>query len=385
MTEAAAALTAAGIQAAATGGSIAVSGKMNKKAVREQRRNREWATKEREAQNAWNLEQWNRTNEYNSPAAQMQRLKDAGISPSAFLNNGSASMVAASTPDGSADPGVTTPQMWNPSSDVGNLISQIGQGYIQFQQLENDKKRVENETRSSKADADYKYGLLKTEDLLRENKFMLGGAQFELTKEQVGKTKDERRLLAENITKTQHEIEQIDQYREYLGAQTSLASWERYAREKKLPLELKEAGARMCLMRTQAADIKQSFGHRMNLLKKQGTLLESQNYGQYLSNQEEYSYFKSGNWKRDMNNRSDILEEQKLQTRGGTYSKFGYSVIRGSNIVTNFLQPFVQAWSGYTNYLGAKKMQFQMMPKSSPNPQGPGFDTSQPNGVGQYY
>ena len=32
-------------------------------------------------QNAWNLEQWERNNAYNSPAAQMQRLKAAGINP----------------------------------------------------------------------------------------------------------------------------------------------------------------------------------------------------------------------------------------------------------------------------------------------------------------
>lgn len=32
-------------------------------------------------QNAWNLEQWERNNAYNSPAAQMQRLKAAGLNP----------------------------------------------------------------------------------------------------------------------------------------------------------------------------------------------------------------------------------------------------------------------------------------------------------------
>lgn len=32
-------------------------------------------------QNAWNLEQWNRNNEYNSPAAQLQRMKAAGLNP----------------------------------------------------------------------------------------------------------------------------------------------------------------------------------------------------------------------------------------------------------------------------------------------------------------
>ena len=32
-------------------------------------------------QNAWNLQQWNRENEYNHPAMQMARLKQAGLNP----------------------------------------------------------------------------------------------------------------------------------------------------------------------------------------------------------------------------------------------------------------------------------------------------------------
>ena len=32
-------------------------------------------------QNQWNLDQWNRENEYNTPAAQRQRMLDAGINP----------------------------------------------------------------------------------------------------------------------------------------------------------------------------------------------------------------------------------------------------------------------------------------------------------------
>ena len=32
-------------------------------------------------QNQWNLDQWNRENEYNSPAAQKQRMIDAGLNP----------------------------------------------------------------------------------------------------------------------------------------------------------------------------------------------------------------------------------------------------------------------------------------------------------------
>ena len=32
-------------------------------------------------QNQWNLDQWNRENQYNSPAAQKQRMIDAGLNP----------------------------------------------------------------------------------------------------------------------------------------------------------------------------------------------------------------------------------------------------------------------------------------------------------------
>lgn len=40
-----------------------------------------------EQQNKWNIEQWNRENEYNSPAAQMKRFVAAGLNPNALLGN----------------------------------------------------------------------------------------------------------------------------------------------------------------------------------------------------------------------------------------------------------------------------------------------------------
>lgn len=54
-------------------------------------------------QNAWNLEQWERNNAYNSPAAQMQRLKAAGINPDIMYgqNAGGASGNSASPAQGS--------------------------------------------------------------------------------------------------------------------------------------------------------------------------------------------------------------------------------------------------------------------------------------------
>lgn len=58
--------------------------------AREAAKNREFQTSERESQNVWNLEQWNRENEYNSASAQRKRLQEAGLNPYLMMNGGSA-------------------------------------------------------------------------------------------------------------------------------------------------------------------------------------------------------------------------------------------------------------------------------------------------------
>lgn len=46
-------------------------------------------------QNKWNLEQWNRNNVYNSPAAQMQRFKAAGLNPDLMYQQGTPGISSA--------------------------------------------------------------------------------------------------------------------------------------------------------------------------------------------------------------------------------------------------------------------------------------------------
>ena len=46
-------------------------------------------------QNKWNLEQWNRNNAYNSPAAQMQRFKAAGLNPDLMYQQGTPGISSA--------------------------------------------------------------------------------------------------------------------------------------------------------------------------------------------------------------------------------------------------------------------------------------------------
>lgn len=94
------ALIGAGASAVAGAGSAIASGKMNKRAVKynkwalqEQQRfnaeqaqlGRDWQEQMIAQQNDYNLAQWNRENEYNSPAAQRARLEGAGLNAALMM------------------------------------------------------------------------------------------------------------------------------------------------------------------------------------------------------------------------------------------------------------------------------------------------------------
>lgn len=65
--------------------------------------NRDWQNEQRILQNEWNLDMWNRNNEYNSLSSQVQRALDAGVNPNLVFGNGAgiASSPAQGAPVGS--------------------------------------------------------------------------------------------------------------------------------------------------------------------------------------------------------------------------------------------------------------------------------------------
>lgn len=80
-------------------------------------------------QNEWNLQQWNRQNEYNSPSAQKQRYIDAGINPYFALGNissGNAEGTLSSADLANQQP-VTSPLQGQSGVIFGNALSQAAQ------------------------------------------------------------------------------------------------------------------------------------------------------------------------------------------------------------------------------------------------------------------
>lgn len=101
--------------------------------AREAAKNREFQTSEREAQNAWNLEQWNRENEYNSASAQRKRLQEAGLNPYLMMDGGSAgsaSPVSVSGQSPGSQASAAHPvSMKSPQFDYSTVIDAINSFY----------------------------------------------------------------------------------------------------------------------------------------------------------------------------------------------------------------------------------------------------------------
>lgn len=80
-------------------------------------------------QNEWNLQQWNRQNDYNSPIAQMQRYRDAGINPffaASNISGGNAEGTLSSAELANQQP-VTSPLQGQSGQMLGSAISQATQ------------------------------------------------------------------------------------------------------------------------------------------------------------------------------------------------------------------------------------------------------------------
>lgn len=108
----------AGLSAGAAGASAVSSGKMNRRAVKyskwalqqqqafnaqQAQLGRDWSEEMMGQQNEWNLQQWQRENEYNTPAAQRARLEAAGLN-AALMMQGQGSIGMAGSGQSAVSP-----------------------------------------------------------------------------------------------------------------------------------------------------------------------------------------------------------------------------------------------------------------------------------------
>lgn len=91
-----------------------------------------------------NLEQWNRENAYNHPAAQMSRLQEAGLNPNLVYGSGSAVQTSAKSPQ-LAYPEMKTPHLEFNLPNVFNSILDMKMKAMQIEEIQSvrDKNNAE--------------------------------------------------------------------------------------------------------------------------------------------------------------------------------------------------------------------------------------------------
>lgn len=112
----------------------------------------QWSENMMDKQNQWNLEQWNRENEYESYANDLQRWKDAGLNPLFYSGSGGdASSMTSASPLGYERASVQ-----NPLAGVGQAVSNSAIVAADIKSKEYDNKLKEQSIDNMRTDQIYK-------------------------------------------------------------------------------------------------------------------------------------------------------------------------------------------------------------------------------------
>lgn len=242
--DAAAATAASAIIGAGT--SAAAQSSMNKKTrefnKEEAEKQRQWSEQMYNAQNAWNYEMWLKTNEYNSPEAQVKRLRDAGLNPIYYgLDGSSANGIQAAQPlsyerakaDDQPNP---FEGLSRAAIDSGNMLLQgkLAEKDMELKNAQIDKLKEDAE--GVKLDNEWKDKTMQARVESEELANSLTKKNIAAIDEEINKKKQEVKKL---VAETENEVER----KGYIMAQTALANAQAKQIVELLPYEknLKEA------------------------------------------------------------------------------------------------------------------------------------------------
>ena len=117
----------------------------------ENQKNRDYNLQLAKMQNEWNLQQWERENEYNNPLNQMARLKAAGLNPNLVYGNGAGQSTAAPSPSltSGAPSSPVDMSLMAQRPTIGQIMSQG----LQNRLIEAQIKSVESDARKKNSEA----------------------------------------------------------------------------------------------------------------------------------------------------------------------------------------------------------------------------------------
>jgi len=215
----------------------------------ENQKNRDWNLNLARMQNNWNIEQWNRENAYNSPAAQMARYKAAGLNPD--LVYGQQNLSAAS-PEMTAGEGSQPTDVSNLANKrtIGDIVSQAATTRLtnaQAKLAESQADKVDAETVGQTINNDWLPKLLKGQTEINEADVKdklasagLKGKQIEVAVEQI-------KVMQQSVKESQKKIEDLQSQMENRTFQQVQAMLEYNLKKDKQRYEISEILSRVGL------------------------------------------------------------------------------------------------------------------------------------------
>lgn len=244
-----------------------------------------------EKQNKWNVDQWQRNNDYNTPSAVMSRLRSAGINPHMYYSKGNAmGGVSTSSPEmtsGAPAEAVDTSGMLGQST-YGQAVQMAMDKAVQVASI----RKLNADTRLSEQKADteeYNTDIFKSDaafrDALNSSTLRLNGMEIELKGSQKNLTEGQIGMLRYEAALLQKQMDKIDQENRVMEEQIANLSEERRSiiLKRVLDSELveaqcKELAARTHLSYEEARDLAATRAARILNLNTSSEKMKNESY-----------------------------------------------------------------------------------------------------------
>lgn len=161
-------------------------------------------------QNKYNVDFWNKNNQYNLPSNQVQRLRDAGLNPDLMYENGTSGLVSMGAPQSAsshASPVADTSAYSNMRSPLGEVLNSLKES----QMLEAQKKLIDAQTKKTLADAEGTEKSNKYIDSLSEGQIALNSATLKNLESVLSLNEAQKTKLNAEIGKIDVEIDSLKQ------------------------------------------------------------------------------------------------------------------------------------------------------------------------------
>lgn len=179
----------------------------------ENQKTREYNLQLAEKQNQWNREQWNLENAYNSPTAQLQRLKEAGLNPDLVYGGGISNTSTSSPQMTSGAP--ATPMDWSAlagKKSIGDSVQQSLQNQLTKAQIDNinaDTEKKGGETSLLADEKQFRAAILQGEIEERNIRIKLHGATIDEKVQNVAESQMRVQEMQQCVSESVARIEQM--------------------------------------------------------------------------------------------------------------------------------------------------------------------------------